>query len=110
MSIIITPLGDSGFLKISGDINETLVVPGDAEGGPYVISLSDGTLMKGIRRDDRTHAIRVEVDGAALVRQQGGAVIVDWAVEWLTIAPANLSITPRREPSYLPLFPHVAAV
>jgi hypothetical protein len=109
MSIIITPLGDSGFLRISGDINATLGVPGGMNGGAYVISLSDGTLMKGIRRDDRTHAIRVEVDGAALVQQRDGAVIVDWAVEWLTVAPANLSITPRREASYLPLFPHGAA-
>ena len=108
MSITITPQGDSEFLKISGDINETLAVPGDVAGGAYAISLSDGTLLKGIRRDDRTHAIRVEVDGAALVRQVAGAVIVDWAVEWMTIAAANQSITPRREPSCLPLFPHVA--
>ena len=110
MSITITPVGDTEFLAISGDIEQTLAIPAHLDDDDYVISLSDGTLLAGTFGDDQRHAIRVAIEGAAIVRQiEGGGVAIDWSVDWLTIASASASVMPARTPAYLPLFPQCMA-
>ena len=110
MSITITPVGDTAFLAVTGDIEQILAIPTHSDDDNYVISLSDGTLLAGRFSDDQRHVIRVAIEGAAIVRAgDGGGVAIDWPVEWLTIAAARASVRPARQPSYLPLFPQCLA-
>ena len=105
MSIIITPVDDTEFLAVTGDIEQRLAIPAHPDDDDYVISLSDGTLLSGTFGDDQRHVIRVAIEGAAIVRHvEGGGVAIDWPVEWLTIASASASVRPSRQPSDLPLF------
>jgi hypothetical protein len=110
MSITITPVGKTKFLAVTGEIEQTLAIPAHPDDVDYVISVSDGTLLAGSVGDDQRHALRVAIEGAAIVRHSNdGGVMIDWPVEWLTIAPASASILPERQPTYLPLFPQCLA-
>jgi hypothetical protein len=110
MSITIAPVDDTEFLAVTGDIEQSLAIPAHPDDDDYVISLSDGTLLAGSFGDDQRHSLRVAIEGAAIVRHiDGGGVVIDGPVEWLTIAPASASILPVRQPSYLPLFPQCLA-
>ncbi len=105
MSITITPLGDTEFLAVTGDIKHMLANPAYPNDDDYTISLSDDTLLSGTFGDDQRHAIHFAIEGAAIVRQiKGGGVAIEWPVEWLTIASASASFIPVRQPACLPLF------
>lgn len=113
MSISITPIAGTTRLAVSGDIDAIIEIPHEARdlgrNVSYAIALSDGTMLRGAFGEDRAHRIVVAVEGAGLVRDVPGGVAIDWAVEWLTVAPDACAIVPARRPASLPLFPQLAA-
>lgn len=113
MSITITPIAETTRLAVSGDIDGVIEIPHKARdlgrGVGDAIPLSNGTMLRGAFGEGRAHRIVVAVEGAGLVRDVPGGVTIDWAVEWLTVAPDACAIVPARRPASLPLFPQLAA-
>ncbi|MCR5870014.1 MULTISPECIES: hypothetical protein [unclassified Sphingomonas] len=104
MSITIT--GQPGQrIAVAGDITKTLRVPYDEAEGRFLLAASDGSLIEGrLEVEEERVDFRVVVDGAGISRIGPSELTLDWAVEWVTIAPydAGALHEPRRMP--LPLF------
>lgn len=104
MSITIT--GQPGQrIAVAGDITKTLRVPYDEAEGRFLLAASDGSLIEGrLEVEEERFDFRVVVDGAGISRIGPGELTLDWAVEWVTIAPYDASALPERGPMPLPLF------
>lgn len=117
MSITIAPVASISQMKVTGDIDAHLQIPAEppqmcADGWKmvecYFIALSDGTLVRA------TNHISPEYDvireGAGLVTVDGAKLIVDWAIEWITLSPVENAVSWKREVmAELPLFPEPIA-
>lgn len=90
MAIRITPLEDAR-LQLSGDLDDVISLSASAAGDGFVISISDGTLLKG-DVDPTTRACRfsVLVEGAGIATigrtDQGDMLDLAWRVEWISVA------------------------
>ncbi|GGO91694.1 hypothetical protein [Stakelama pacifica] len=102
MSITIT--GQPGQrIAVAGDITKTLRIPYDEIEERFLLAASDGSLIEGRLEEDRFD-FRVVVDGAGISRIGSGELTLDWAVEWVTIAPYDAGALTERGPMPLPLF------
>lgn len=108
MSITIT--GQPGQrVAVAGDITTTLRVPYDEAEERFLLAASDGSLIEGrLEAEEDRFDFRVVVDGAGLSRIAPGALTLDWAVEWVTIAPYDAGALVARGIAPLPLFDQVA--
>ena len=113
MAITITPSFERQFLEVSGDIEELLPIPADPPRavevgqvvGAYFIALSDGSLMRATNEEDPQFAVVVEGAGRVNIDDASNCVIVDWNIEWLTVAPSNTSTAVlQKSADALPLF------
>lgn len=92
-------------IAVAGDITKTLRVPYDEAEGRFLLAASDGSLIEGrLEVEEEGFDFRVVVDGAGISRIGLGELTLDWAVEWVTIAPYEASALPERGPMPLPLF------
>lgn len=109
MSITIT--GQPGQrVAVAGDITTTLRVPYHEVEERFLLAASDGSLIEGrLEAEEDRFDFRVVVDGAGISRVGDGALTLDWAVEWLTIAPYDAGALTQRELAPLPLFEQVAS-
>ena len=103
MSITIT--GQPGRrIAVAGDITKTLRVPYDAVEERFLLAASDGSLIEGrLEAEEDRFDFRVVVDGAGFSRIGPGKLTLDWAVEWVAIAPYDAGALPERAPMPLPL-------
>lgn len=108
MSITITgQLGQR--VAIAGDITTTLRVPYDEVEERFLLAASDGSLIEGrLEAEEDRFDFRVVVDGAGISRVCDGALTLDWAVEWVTIAPYDSGALMKRGIEPLPLFEQLA--
>jgi hypothetical protein len=104
MSITIT--GQPGRrIAVAGDITKTLRVPYDAVEERFLLAASDGSLIEGrLEAGEDRFDFRVVVDGAGFSRIGPGKLTLEWAVEWVAIAPYDAGALPERAPMPLPLF------
>lgn len=104
MSITIT--GQPGQrIAVAGDITTTLRVPYREAEERFLLAASDGSLIEGrLEAEDDRFDFRVVVDGAGISRVGSGELTLDWAVEWLTIAPYDAGVVMERTVAPLPLF------
>jgi hypothetical protein len=104
MSVTIT--GRAGQrVAVTGDITTTLRVPYDEVEERFLLAASDGSLIEGrLEAEEDRFDFRVVVDGAGISRVGAGELTLDWAVEWLTIAPYDAGAVMERGVSPLPLF------
>ena len=104
MSITIT--GRPGqCIAVTGDITTTLSVPYHEVEERFLLAASDGSLIEGrLEAEEDRFDFRVVVDGAGISRVEPGALTLDWAVEWLTIASYNAGAVMERGVAPLPLF------
>ena len=104
LSITIT--GQPGQrIAVAGDITKTLRVPYDEVEERFLLAASDGSLIEGrLEAEEDRFDFRVVVDGAGISRIGSGELTLDWAVEWVTIAPYDAGALTERGPMSLPLF------
>jgi hypothetical protein len=109
MSITIT--GQSGQrVAVAGDITKTLRVPYDEVEERFLLATSDGSLIEGrLEAEEDRFDFRVIIDGAGISRVAQGEVTLDWAVEWITIAPYDGGALMEREFAPMPLFDGLAS-
>lgn len=108
MSITIT--GQPGqCVAVTGDITTILPVPYHEVEERFLLAASDGSLIEGrLEAEEDRFDFRVVVDGAGISRVGHGELTLDWAVEWLTIAPYDAGALIERGAAPLPLFDRVA--
>jgi hypothetical protein len=108
MSITIT--GQAGQrVAVAGDITTTLRVPYDEVEERFLLAASDGSLIEGrLEAEVDRFNFRIVVDGAGISRVGPGELTLDWAVEWLTIAPYDAGAVMERGVAPLPLFESTA--
>ena len=108
MSITIT--GQSGQrVAVAGDITTTLRVPYHEVEERFLLAASDGSLIEGcLEAEEDRFDFRVVVDGAGISRVGDGELTLDWAVEWVTIAPYDAGALMKRGVAPLPLFDQLA--
>ena len=108
MSITIT--GQPGQrIAVAGDITKTFRVPYDEVEERFLLAASDGSLIEGpLEAEDDRFDFRVVVDGAGISCVGSGELTLDWAVEWLTIAPYDAGAMLERGVAPLPLFDAMA--
>lgn len=104
MSVFIEPIPDTLRLRITGDVDTTLVVPYD-EDDRFLLGISDGTLLVGTYDDALRCLFGVARDGAGIVRFVDGCAIVKWRIKWVTISVYDANVVEPPLPKALPLFP-----
>lgn len=108
MSITIT--GHPGQrVAVAGDITTTLRVPYHEAEERFFLAASDGSLIEGrLEAEEYRFDFRVVVDGAGTSRVRPGELTLDWAVEWVTIAPYESGALMEHQVAPLPLFEQLA--
>jgi hypothetical protein len=102
MSVRVEPVPDSVRLKISGDVETVLSVPYEDD-DRFMVAFSDGTLLVGSYDDELRVGFEVAREGAAMIRRDGSAVVVDWDVEWATVSAFDANVVEPRAPRPMPL-------
>ncbi len=75
----------------------------------FLLAASDGSLIEGrLEAEADRFDFRVVIDGAGISRVGPGELTLDWAVEWLTIAPYDAGAVMERGVAPLPLFESTA--
>jgi hypothetical protein len=108
MSITITPTDARDALTLTGDITRTIPLPAERSSGSLFIAVSDGTLLHASLTDDAPERFSVAHEGAGIMVLAENSAEVQWPIEWLTIAGVSQSLTIKRQPEPLPLFPEAA--
>ena len=104
MPVTIKPLS-AECLLVTGDITAELPIPFAPDEDRFHLAFSDGTLIAGeYEPEDDAFQYVVETEGAGIVRQDGGALSLDWRVEWVTIGTYNAGARTAAEPGPMPLF------
>lgn len=104
MTVLIEPIPDSVRLRVTGDIETTLMVPyGDDD--RFLIGFSDGTLLLGTYDDSLQCVWEVARDGAGFVRFIDGTALLEWRAEWVTVSVYDANVVEPPVPDVLPLFP-----
>lgn len=106
MSVTIQGVGETEYLRLTGDIDTTLRLPYDVEQeSRFFLAFSDGTLIEGDFGDEQLLAFRVAQEGAGIVRIEESSLRLDWNVEWATIAPfkAGAQAQAGNDPNQVPL-------
>ncbi|WP_150290053.1 hypothetical protein [Sphingobium estronivorans] len=90
---------DGGKLKVTGDLESLLHLPGRAVTDSFFFAFSDGTLIRGHHDipTGRCH-LTLATEGAALVRimrtERHDCVVVDWKIEWMTLSCGSETLCP----------------
>lgn len=96
MGVIIIP-ANGPDLRVSGDINARVSIPLQSGAASYAVALSDGTMLSGEYQEGKGHALRLGVQGDAIISPaEDNGVFVDWSIEWLTISPSTHSMVRPR--------------
>jgi hypothetical protein len=104
MGVVVEAIPDSVRVKISGDIETVLSVPYEDD-DRFLVGLSDGTLLLGSYDEDLRCRFDVAREGAAIVKIEGGAALVQWHVEWATVSAYDANVVELPDPDPMPLFP-----
>jgi len=90
---------DGGKLKVSGDLERVLHLPGRAVTDGFSFAFSDGTLIRGHHdiASGRCHLVLAS-EGAAMVRimrdNRHDRACVEWKIEWMTLACGTETLCP----------------
>ena len=90
---------DGGKLKVSGDLERLLHLPGRAVTDGFSFAFSDGTLIRGHHdiASGRCH-LALASEGAAMVRimrdNRHDRACVEWKIEWMTLACGTETLCP----------------
>lgn len=104
MTVLIERIPDSVRLRVTGDIETTLIVP-YGDDNRFLIEFSDGTLLLGTNDDSLQCVWEVARDGAGFVRFIDGAALLEWRAEWVTVSVYDANVVEPPVPDVLPLFP-----
>ena len=90
---------DGGKLKVTGDMEGMLHLPGRAVTDGFFFAFSDGTLIQGHHdiATGRCH-LTLAAEGAALVRilrdDRHDGALVEWKIEWMTLSCGSETLCP----------------
>ena len=90
---------DGGKLKVTGDLEGLLHLPGRAVADGFFFAFSDGTLIRG-HHDIATGPchLTLATEGAALVRilrdDRHDRVLFEWKIEWMMLSCGSETLCP----------------
>lgn len=106
--------GEGPTLIVAGDVDAELPLPFHGIEERFLVASSDGTLLVGRYGYDGSWTFTQAVEGAGLLRiereGEGPRLILDWDVEWITIAPFAGGCARAPTAQRLPLFPELEAI
>ncbi|HLZ79044.1 MAG TPA: hypothetical protein VKQ09_06870 [Sphingomonas sp.] len=100
--------GRGGHIRITGDVETVLVAPYARRGLPFILGFSDGSLIEGSYEPETgSYVFRPLVEGAGILTVErsddSDVPMLDWAIEWATIAPISSTIVADRCPIDVPM-------
>lgn len=106
--------GEGPTLIVAGDVDAELPLPFHDIEERFLVASSDGTLLVGRYGYDGSWTFARAVEGAGLLRieREGEEprLVLDWDVEWITIAPFAEGCTRAPTARRLPLFPELEVI